>query len=62
VVSVLGGLGSVVGSLVGGLFVGVVLGVAQAMGYGQVAQALVYACVFVVFLFMPTGLFGERIA
>lgn len=62
VVSVLGGLGSVVGSLVGGLLVGVVLGVAQAAGFGQVAQALVYAFVFAVFLFKPNGLIGEKIA
>ncbi|MEP9356941.1 branched-chain amino acid ABC transporter permease [Xanthobacter sp. KR7-65] len=62
VVSVLGGLGSVVGSLIGGLLVGVVLGVAQALGYGQVAQALVYTCVFVTFLFKPTGIFGAKLA
>lgn len=62
VVSVLGGLGSVIGSLVGGLLVGIVLGVAQAVGYGQIAQALVYICVFATFLLKPTGLFGEKIA
>jgi branched-chain amino acid transport system permease protein len=61
VVSVLGGLGSIVGSIVGGLIVGVVLGVSQALGYGPFAQALVYACVFVVFLVRPSGLFGESL-
>jgi branched-chain amino acid transport system permease protein len=61
VVSVLGGLGSIIGSVVGGLLVGVVLGVSQALGYGPVAQALVYACVFVVFLVRPAGLFGEKL-
>jgi branched-chain amino acid transport system permease protein len=62
VVSVLGGLGSVTGSLVAGLIVGVAVCLLQAFSYGAIAQAMLYAVVFVVFLVRPTGLFGSRLA
>jgi branched-chain amino acid transport system permease protein len=60
VVSVLGGLGSIMGSVLGGLVVGIIVSVCQAMGYGSLAQAVVYALVFVIFLIRPTGLVGRK--
>jgi len=60
VVSVFGGMGSMTGSIVGGLVVGIIVSTCQAFGYGAVAQAIVYALVFVIFLVRPTGLMGGR--
>jgi branched-chain amino acid transport system permease protein len=60
VVSVFGGMGSMVGSIAGGLVVGIIVSICQAFGYETVAQALVYALVFLIFLVRPTGLAGGR--
>ena len=56
VVSAVGGLGSMLGSVLGGLMVGVIIAVSQSLGYGGMAQAIVYGLVFLIFLFRPTGL------
>jgi branched-chain amino acid transport system permease protein len=58
VVSVFGGLGSIVGSLLGGLVVGIILSLCQVLGYGAIGQAVVYGLVFLIFLVRPTGLIG----
>lgn len=60
VVSVLGGLGSMVGSIVGGLIVGILTSVFQVLGYGAIAQAAIYGFVVLIFLFRPTGLLRPR--
>jgi branched-chain amino acid transport system permease protein len=60
VVSVFGGMGSMTGSILGGLLVGVIVSTCQAFGYGAIAQAIVYALVFVIFLVRPTGLVGAK--
>ena len=60
VVSVLGGLGSMTGSIVGGLIVGILSSVFQIMGYGAIAQAMIYAFVVLIFLFRPSGLLRRR--
>ena len=44
------------GSVLGGLLVGVIVSICQSMGYGSLAQAIVYAMVFLIFLFRPTGI------
>ncbi|KDC76236.1 branched-chain amino acid ABC transporter, permease protein [Bordetella bronchiseptica MBORD635] len=56
VVSVLGGMGSMSGSILGGLIVGVIIAVSQVTGHGDLALAIVYALVFLIFLVRPTGL------
>ena len=56
VVSAVGGMGSMTGSVLGGLLVGVIVSICQSMGYGSLAQAIVYAMVFLIFLFRPTGI------
>jgi len=56
VVSVLGGMGSMSGSILGGLIVGIIIAVSQVKGYGDLALAIVYALVFLIFLIRPTGL------
>lgn len=56
VVSALGGMGSMVGSVLGGLLTGIIVAICQSMGYGAIAQAIVYGLVFLIFLFRPTGL------
>ena len=38
------------------LLVGVIVSICQSMGYGSLAQAIVYAMVFLIFLFRPTGI------
>lgn len=60
VVSVLGGMGSMTGSILGGLIVGIIVSTCQAFGYGAVAQAIVYALVFLIFLVRPSGLAGAK--
>lgn len=62
VVSVLGGLGNMVGSILGGLVVGIVLTICQVLGYGTLAQGIVYSLVFAIFLIKPTGFLGTRSA
>lgn len=62
VVSVLGGLGNMVGSILGGLVVGIVLTICQVLGYGSLAQGVVYSLVFLIFLVRPTGFLGTRSA
>ena len=62
VVSVVGGLGSLMGSILGGLIIGLVLTICQVLGYGGVAQAVVYSFVFVIFLVRPTGMLGSRVS
>ena len=62
VVSAVGGLGSMAGSVLGGLLVGIVVSVCQSMGYGSIAQAIIYALVFLIFLFRPTGLVKARLS
>jgi branched-chain amino acid transport system permease protein len=58
---IIGGLGSLPGALVGGLFIGV----AESLLAGYVSSAykdvLTFAVLIVVLLFMPQGLFGEKI-
>ncbi|MDA8251277.1 MAG: branched-chain amino acid ABC transporter permease [Rhodospirillales bacterium] len=61
VVSVVGGLGSLMGSMLGGLIIGLVLTVCQVLGYGGVAQGVVYSFVFVIFLVRPAGMLGGRV-
>ncbi len=61
VVSVLGGMGSMVGSVFSGLLVGIILSVCQALGYGGLAQAIVYTLVFIMFLIRPTGLVRAKL-
>jgi len=60
VVSVLGGMGSMSGSILGGLLVGIMVSICQAFGYGAIAQAIVYALVFVIFLVRPRGLVAAK--
>lgn len=56
VVSVLGGMGSMSGSILGGLLIGVIIAILQVNGFGNLALAIVYALVFLIFLVRPTGL------
>ena len=43
------------GSILGGLIVGVIIAVSQVTGHGDLALAIVYALVFLIFLVRPTG-------
>lgn len=58
---IIGGMGSFQGALVGGLFIGV----AESLLAGYVSTAykdvLTFAVLIVVLLFLPQGLFGEKI-
>ena len=56
VVSVFGGLGGIKGSILGGLIIGIIIALLQVLGYGDIALAVVYALVFIVFMVRPMGL------
>lgn len=59
VVVVLGGLGSLAGAVVAGLGLGVVQALSVAYLSAGVADAVLFALLFLVLLVRPTGLFGQ---
>lgn len=61
VVVVIGGLGSFWGVVVAAMLVGLVKGLMVAVGYSAGSTAAIYLLMFLVLLFRPRGLFGERI-
>jgi len=60
VVVVLGGLGNFVGTLIAGFIVGFAEGVAGVLIPGSMVPAVGLGILFLVLLFKPQGIFGER--
>jgi branched-chain amino acid transport system permease protein len=60
VVTVLGGMGSLLGAVVGGLVLGVVESVAASLGATGYRDAIGLVAFLVVLLIRPAGLFGSR--
>ena len=59
--AVFGGIGSIPGAMVGGLILGVIEIFARAYISTELSDAIVFACLIVVLLVKPTGLFGKKI-
>ena len=59
--AVFGGIGSIPGAMVGGLILGVIEIFARAYISTELSDAIVFACLIIVLLVKPTGLFGKKI-
>ena len=60
--AVFGGIGSIPGAMVGGLILGVIEIFARAYISTELSDAIVFACLIIVLLVKPTGLFGKKIS
>ena len=61
VAAVFGGIGSVPGALIGGIILGIIEILGKAYISSQLADAIVFAVLFVVLLVKPTGILGKNI-
>ena len=61
VAAVFGGIGSIPGAMVGGLILGVIEIFSRAYISTELSDAIVFACLIIVLLVKPTGLFGKKI-
>ena len=61
VAAVLGGIGSIPGAMIGGLVLGVVEILARTYISSQLADAIVFGILIVMFLLKPTGILGKQI-
>ena len=60
--AVFGGIGSIPGAMVGGLILGIIEIFARAYISTELSDAIVFACLIVVLLVKPTGLFGKKMS
>lgn len=60
--AVFGGIGSIPGAMVGGLILGVIEIFSRAYISTELSDAIVFACLIIVLLVKPTGLFGKKIS
>ncbi len=60
--AVLGGIGSIPGAMVGGLILGIIEIISRAYISTELSDAIVFACLIIVLLVKPTGLFGKKIS
>ncbi len=60
--AVFGGIGSIPGAMVGGLVLGIIEIISRAYISTELSDAIVFACLIVVLLVKPTGLFGKKIS
>lgn len=60
--AVFGGIGSIPGAMVGGLILGIIEIFARAYISTELSDAIVFACLIIVLLVKPTGLFGKKIS
>lgn len=59
--AVFGGIGSIPGAMVGGIILGVIEIFSRAYISTELSDAIVFACLIIVLLVKPTGLFGKKI-
>lgn len=59
--AVVGGIGSIPGAMVGGLILGIIEILSRAYISTELSDAIVFACLIIVLLVKPTGLFGKNI-
>ena len=57
---IMGGLGSVVGALIGGMVLGMIDSVVTTTISGDIALILSFVVIFLVLVFRPSGLFGQK--
>ncbi|MGO4665245.1 branched-chain amino acid ABC transporter permease [Bosea sp. 2KB_26] len=61
IVTVIGGMGSIMGALVGAILIGLIRAFG-ALGFPLFTEALMYLCMALVLIVKPTGLFGREAA
>ena len=57
---IIGGIGSIQGAIFGGYLLAILETFAVANGYSSYAKVIVFACVILVLIVRPTGLFGTQ--
>ena len=62
VIIILGGLGSIPGALIAGLVIGIIQTLAYSYISSAAAEGILFAILFVIILFKPTGLFSQASA
>lgn len=60
--AVFGGIGSIPGAMVGGLILGIIEIFSRAYISTELSDAIVFACLIIVLLVKPTGLFGKKMS
>ena len=61
VAAVFGGIGSIPGAMIGGILLGIIENLSKAYISSQMADAIVFAVLIIVFLVRPTGILGKNI-
>jgi branched-chain amino acid transport system permease protein len=59
IAAVFGGIGSIPGAFIGSLVIGMIEILAQGYLSSPMRDAIVFSVLIIVFLYRPTGLFGE---
>jgi len=59
--AVLGGIGNLTGAVLGGFLIGFIEVITAQLGYGQWAEAVVFAVLIIVLVFRPAGLLGQQL-
>ncbi len=61
VAAVFGGIGSIPGAVIGAFLIGICENLIKGLGWTTFSDAFTFVLLIVVLMFMPTGLFGEKV-
>ncbi|MBR1402857.1 MAG: branched-chain amino acid ABC transporter permease [Treponema sp.] len=61
VAAVFGGIGSIPGAVIGAFLIGICENLIKGIGWTTFSDAFTFVLLIVVLMFMPTGLFGEKV-
>ena len=61
VAAVFGGIGSIPGAVIGGFLIGICENIIKGLGCTTFSDAFTFVLLIIVLMFMPTGIFGEKV-
>lgn len=61
VAAVFGGIGSIPGAVIGAFIIGICENLIKGLGWTTFSDAFTFVLLIVVLMFMPTGIFGEKV-
>ncbi len=61
VAAVFGGIGSIPGAVIGAFIIGICENIIKGIGWTTFSDAFTFVLLIIVLMFMPTGLFGEKV-
>ncbi len=61
VAAVFGGIGSIPGAVIGAFLIGICENVIKGLGWTTFSDAFTFVLLIIVLMFMPTGIFGEKV-